>query len=100
MWGRMGRAGSGANSYICSSQLVPQRHRRRGMQGACGGTADHNRADIPEVSDDVGANEKGREVEPTFVSVSHSLRDNGIGNEGAKALAAALQTNTTLTSLS
>jgi hypothetical protein len=38
-------------------------------------------------------------VEPTFVSVFHSLDSNNIGDEGAKALAAALQTNTTLTEL-
>jgi hypothetical protein len=38
-------------------------------------------------------------VEPTLVSVFHSLYNNNIGAEGAKALAAALQTNTTLTEL-
>jgi hypothetical protein len=33
------------------------------------------------------------------VSVLHSLWNNNIGDEGAKALAAALQTNTTLATL-
>jgi hypothetical protein len=46
-----------------------------------------------------GRKEEEQKVKPTFVSVCHSLRDNGVGAEGCKALAAALQTNATLTSL-
>jgi hypothetical protein len=38
-------------------------------------------------------------VEPTLVSVCHSLGKNNISDEGCKALAAALQNNTTLTYL-
>jgi hypothetical protein len=68
------------------------------MQGACGGTADQHHIDRANVSYDVGASGKG-EVEPTFVSVCHSLYNNNIGAEGCKALEAALRTNTTLTYL-
>jgi hypothetical protein len=86
------------NFCVFLSQLVGQRHWRRGSQGAWGGTADQHHADNAVVSYDVGASGKG-EVEPTFVSVFHSLWDNDIGTEGCKALAAALQTNTALTTL-
>jgi hypothetical protein len=46
-----------------------------------------------------GRKEEEQKVKPTFVSVCHSLSNNNIGDEGCKALAAALQTNTTLTEL-
>jgi hypothetical protein len=69
------------------------------MQGACGGTADQHHADSAEVSDDVGGEWQGRDVELTLLSVCHSLDRNDIGDEGCKALGAALQTNTTLTEL-
>jgi hypothetical protein len=97
--GASARGRSSANICVCLSQLGRQQHRRRGMQGACGGTADQHHADVAGVSDDVGASETGEKVEPTFVSVCHSLWYNNIDDEGCKALAAALQTNTTLAKL-